>query len=413
MDNILNDSIGEGGGAMPDRRKFLAIGLAATAASLLGGVSYGAQTPQAGQTAPIGTASPATSARDRRRLGSLEVSALGFGCMNVAGMYNLPIDRQEAIRVIRAAYDRGVTFFDTAEVYGPFLSEEIVGEALAPVRDRVIIATKFGFDITPEGQIRGGLNSRPEHIRRATEGSLRRLKTDHIDLHYQHRVDPKVPIEEVAGAVQELIREGKVRHFGLSGVGGATIRRAHKVQPVTAVQNEYSVWTRDPELEALPTCEELGIGFVPWSPLGMGYLTGTITPMTTHGAEDLRSTLPRFTPEARRANWPVVELLQRVGARKQATPGQVGLAWLLARKPWIVPIPGTTTRRHLEQNMDALQVRLTAADIKEIEDGFAKIRVQGARLNEALLAEIDTGAKLGTSSKGGQGNSPLPRKPAQ
>jgi len=413
MDNILNDSIREGGRALPGRRGFLALGLAATAASLLGGVSYGAQNPQAGQAAPIGTASPGTPARDRRRLGSLEVSALGFGCMNVAGMYNLPIDRQEAIRVIRAAYDRGVTFFDTAEVYGPFLSEEIVGEALAPVRDRVVIATKFGFDITPEGQIRGGLNSRPEHIKRATEGSLRRLKTDRIDLHYQHRVDPKVPIEEVAGAVQELIREGKVRHFGLSGVGGATIRRAHKVQPVTAVQNEYSVWTRDPELEALPACEELGIGFVPWSPLGMGYLTGAITPLTTHGAEDLRSTLPRFTPEARRANWAVVELLQRVAARKQATPGQVGLNWLLARKPWIVPIPGTTTRRHMEQNMDALQVGLSAADIKEIEDGFAKIRVQGARLNEALLAEIDTGAKLGTSSKGGHGNSPLPRKPAQ
>jgi aryl-alcohol dehydrogenase-like predicted oxidoreductase len=398
---------------MPGRREFLALGLAATAASLLSGVSYGAQNPQAGQTAPVGATSPATLASPRRRIGSLEVSAIGFGCMNVAGMYNLPIDRQEAIRVIRAAYDRGVTFFDTAEVYGPFLSEEIVGEALAPVRDRVVIAAKFGFDITPEGQVRGGLNSRPEHIKRATEGSLRRLKTDRIDLHYQHRVDPKVPIEDVAGAVQELIREGKVRHFGLSGVGGATIRRAHKVQPVTAVQNEYSVWTRDPELEALPTCEELGIGFVPWSPLGMGYLTGTVTPMRTHGAEDLRSTLPRFTPEARRANWAVVELLQRVGARKQATPGQVALAWLLARKPWIVPIPGTTTRRHMGQNMDALQVQMTAADIKEIEDGFAKIQVQGARLSEALLAEIDTGAKLGTSSKGGHGNSPLPRKSAQ
>lgn len=413
MDNRRNNSIGEGGSAMPGRREFLALGLAATAASLLSGVSYGAQNPQAGQTAPVGATSPATLASPRRRIGSLEVSAIGFGCMNVAGMYNLPIDRQEAIRVIRAAYDRGVTFFDTAEVYGPFLSEEIVGEALAPVRDRVVIAAKFGFDITPEGQVRGGLNSRPEHIKRATEGSLRRLKTDRIDLHYQHRVDPKVPIEDVAGAVQELIREGKVRHFGLSGVGGATIRRAHKVQPVTAVQNEYSVWTRDPELEALPTCEELGIGFVPWSPLGMGYLTGTVTPMRTHGAEDLRSTLPRFTPEARRANWAVVELLQRVGARKQATPGQVALAWLLARKPWIVPIPGTTTRRHMGQNMDALQVQMTAADIKEIEDGFAKIQVQGARLSEALLAEIDTGAKLGTSSKGGHGNSPLPRKSAQ
>jgi aryl-alcohol dehydrogenase-like predicted oxidoreductase len=350
-----------------------------------------------------------SSTMPTRKLGALEVSALGFGCIEVAGMYNLPLDRQEAIRVIRAAYDRGVTFFDTAEVYGPFLSEQMVGEALAPIRGQVVIATKFGFNITPEGQVRPGLNSRPEHIRRATEGSLRRLKTDHIDLLYQHRVDPAVPIEDVAGAVQELIREGKVRHFGLSGAGGATIRRAHKVQPLTAVQNEYSVWTRDPELEALPTCEELGIGFVPWSPLGMGYLTGTITPMTTLRADDLRSTFPRFTPEARRANWPLVELLQRVGARKQATPGQVGLAWLLARKPWIVPIPGTRTQGHMEQNMDALKIQLTAADIKEIEDGFARIRVQGARITEAMLAEIDIGAKLGTSSRGGHGNSPLPR----
>jgi aryl-alcohol dehydrogenase-like predicted oxidoreductase len=346
---------------------------------------------------------------EMRRLGALEVSALGFGCIEVAGMYNLPLDRHEAIRVIRAAYERGVTLFDTAEVYGPLLSEEMVGEALAPMRDRVIIATKFGFNVTPEGQVRPGLNSRPEHIRRAVEGSLRRLKTAHIDLLYQHRVDPAVPIEEVAGTVQELIREGKVGHFGLSGAGGATIRRAHKVQPVAAVQNEYSVWTRDPELEVLATCEELGIGFVPWSPLGMGYLTGTITPTTTLHTDDLRASFPRFSPEARRANWPVVELLQRVGARKQATPGQVGLAWLLARKPWIVPIPGTTTQAHMEQNVDAFKIQLTAADMKEIEDGFAQIRVQGARLSEPLLAEIDIGAKLGTSSRGGHGISPLPR----
>jgi aryl-alcohol dehydrogenase-like predicted oxidoreductase len=413
MDNIRNNSIEEGG-AKTDRREFLAMGLAATAASLLARVSYGAQNPKAGQTASLGVTSPAASARDRRRLGSLEVSALGFGCMETAGMYNLPIDRQEAIRLIRAAYDRGVTFFDTAEVYGPFISEEIVGEALAPVRDKVVIASKFGWNIDLKTGVQGpGLNSRPEHIKRATEGSLRRLKTDYIDLHYQHRVDPKVPIEEVAGAVQDLIREGKVRHFGLSGAGGATIRRAHKVQTVTAVQNEYSIWTRDPELEALPTCEELGIGFVPWSPLGMGYLTGTVTPIRKLVAEDLRSILPRFTPEARRANWGVVELLQRVSARKQATPGQVALAWLLARKPWIVPIPGTRSQGHMEQNMDALQLQLTAADIKEIEDGFAKIRVQGARLNQELLAGIDTGAKLGTSSKGGHGMSPLPRKAAQ
>jgi aryl-alcohol dehydrogenase-like predicted oxidoreductase len=340
-------------------------------------------------------------------LGSLEVSALGMGCQNFAGMYGPPTDFEEAIRIIRAAYDRGVTFFDVAEVYGPFLGEEIVGKALKPVRDEVVIATKFGFDITKKGEVQG-LNSRPENIKRVTEEQLRRLKTDYIDLQYQHRVDPTVPIEEVAGAVQELIREGKIRHFGLSAAGGATIRRAHKVQPVTAVQNEYSVWTRDPELEALPACEELGIGFVPWSPLGMGYLTGTVTPMMVHGTADLRAGLPRFTPEARRANWPVVELLQQVGARHQAAPGQVALAWLLTRKPWIVPIPGPTTQDHMEQNMDALQVHLTAADIEEIENGFAQIQVQGTRLSEPMLAIIDTGAKLGTSSIGGHGNSPLP-----
>jgi aryl-alcohol dehydrogenase-like predicted oxidoreductase len=397
---------------MPDRRKLLVAGLGVAAASLLSRIptsAHAAETPEA--QGATGTRSRAQAAPiARRQLGSLEVSALGFGCIEVAGMYNLPLDRQEAIRVIRAAYDRGVTLFDTAEVYGPFLSEEMVGEALAPFRDQVVIATKFGFNITPDGQVRPGLNSRPDHIKRATEGSLRRLKTDHIDLLYQHRVDPAVPIEDVAGAVQELIREGKVRHFGLSGAGGATIRRAHKVQRVTAVQNEYSVWTRDPEPEVLPTCEELGVGFVPWSPLGMGYLTGTITPRTTLRADDLRSTFPRFTPEARRANWPVVELLQRVAARKQATPAQVGLAWLLARKPWIVPIPGTRTQGHMEQNVDALKIQLTAADVKEIEDGFAQIRVQGARLTDAMLAEIDSGAKLGTSSIGGHGNSPLPRK---
>jgi aryl-alcohol dehydrogenase-like predicted oxidoreductase len=340
-------------------------------------------------------------------LGSLEVSALGLGCQNFAGMYGPPIDTKEAIRVIRAAYDRGVTFFDIAEVYGPYLGEEIVGKALAPMRDQVVIATKFGFDIGRDGQIQG-LNSRPDHIKRVTNQSLRRLKTDYVDLMYQHRVDPKVPIEEVAGTVQELISQGKIRHFGLSAAGGATIRRAHKVQRVTAVQNEYSVWTRDPEIEVLRACEELGIGFVPWSPLGMGYLTGTVTPLMVHGPADLRATLPRFTPEARRANWPVVELLQRVGARKQATPAQIALAWLLARKPWIVPIPGPITQGHMDENMDALQVQLTAADIAEIEEGFAQIRVRGARLSEPMLAMIDVGAKLGTSSDGGHGNSPLP-----
>lgn len=409
MDKQKNDSANETGLHQPERRKLLVTGLGmGAAASLLLGVTTGAK-------AQFGQASSASANMlqqgtllPRRKLGSLEVSALGFGCMEAAGMYNRPMERQEAIRLIRAAFERGITFFDTAEVYGPFLDEEIVGEALASVRNQVVIATKFGFDIGPDGQVRG-LNSHPGNIRRATEGSLRRLKTDYIDLHYQHRVDPKVPVEDVAGAVQDLIREGKVRYFGLSGVGGATIRRAHQVQRVTAVQNEYSVWTRDPELEVLQACEELGIGFVPWSPLGMGYLTGDVTPIKRLGAEDLRSTLPRFTPEARRANWAVVELLQRVSARKQATPGQVALAWLLARKPWIVPIPGTTARGHMEQNVDALQVQLTAADIKEIEDGVARIRVQGARLTEEMLAQIDVGAKTGTSSRGGNGVSPSPR----
>lgn len=275
-----------------------------------------------------------------------------------------------------------MTFFDTAEVYGPFLSAELVGEALAPVRDQVVIASKFGFDVGPNGE-RRGLNSRPEHNKQVTDASLRRLKTDRIDLYYQHRVDPNVPIEDVAGAVKELIQAGKLRHFGLSEAGGATIRRAHAVQPVTAVQNEYPVWTRDPEPEVLPTCEELGIGFVCWSPLGMGYLTGKVTPSTTfHPTADLRAGFPRFTPEAIRANRPVVALLERVGQRRGATSGQVALSWLLARKPWIAPIPGTTKPNHLQENLGALAVQLTGEDVKEIEDGFAAIRIQGARSSE-------------------------------
>ncbi len=348
----------------------------------------------------------------KRKLGmsGLEVSALGLGCMNVAWAYGPPIDRSDAVRLIRDAYERGVTFFDTAEVYGPFLSEEIVGEALGPIRDRVVIATKFGFEVDPVTKERRGLNSRPEYIKRVAEGCLKRLKTDVIDLFYQHRVDPNVPIEDVAGAVKDLIQEGKVRHFGLSEAGGATIRRAHRELPVTAVQNEYSVWTRDPEHEVLPTCGELGIGFVPWSPLGMGYLTDKITDATTFDpVSDLRESykFPRFTPEARRANWPVVELLQRVCQRKDATPGQVALAWLLAKNPWIVPIPGTTKLHHLEENLGALKVQLSVADVKEIDDGFAGIQVQGARAPEALLEVHDIGANLGSSSAGGHGLSPL------
>src|SRR5215217_9028225 len=293
----------------------------------------------------------------KRTLGNsnLEVSAVGLGCMNLNWAYGPPTDKQEAISLIRSAYERGVSFFDTAEAYGPRLNEEVVGEALAPFRDRVVIATKFGFDIGPDGEFRG-LNSRPEHIKQVAEASLERLKTDRIDLLYQHRVGPNVPIEEVAGAVKELIEEGKVGHFGLSEAGGATIRRAHAVQPVAAVQNEYSVWTRDPEHEVLPTCELLGIGFVPWSPLGMGYLTGDVAPDATFGPGDLRAMFPRFTPEALRANRGLVDLLRRVGARKGATPAQVALAWLLAQKPWIVPIPGTTRLDHLDEDLGALDV---------------------------------------------------------
>lgn len=362
--------------------------------------NIGEKSNKTAKSAPLG----------RRRLGSLEVSALGLECMNIAWAYGPPVDKQQAVKLIRAAFDRGVTFFDTAEVYGPFISEEIVGEALAPVRDQVVIASKFGFDVTPTGE-RRGLNSRPEHIREVTEASLKRLRTDRIDLFYQHRVDPEVPIEDVAGAVKQLIEQGKVRHFGLSEAGGATIRRAHAVQPVSAVQNEYSVWTRDPEHEVLPTCEEFEIGFVPWSPLGMGYLTGKVTPSTEfHPSADLRASaeFPRFTQQARRANWAVIELLQSVGRRKGATPGQVALAWLLAKKPWIVPIPGTTQMAHMQENFDAASVELTAADVTEIEEGFSNIDMHGARAPEGLLAMSDVGAKLGTTSRGGHGMSPLP-----
>jgi aryl-alcohol dehydrogenase-like predicted oxidoreductase len=347
----------------------------------------------------------------KRKLGDggLAVSALGLGCMNLHWAYGPATEKQTAIRLIRTAYERGVTFFDTAEAYGPRLNEVVVGEALAPFRDEVVIATKFGFDISEHGEFRG-LNSRPEHIRNVAEASLKRLGTDHIDLLYQHRVDPTVPIEEVAGTVGELIAEGKVRHFGLSEAGGATIRRAHAVQRVTAVQNEYSVWTRDPEPEVLPTCAELGIGFVPWSPLGMGYLAGAITPATRlDPASDLRVNFPRFTVEALRANRPVVELLQRVGQPRDATPAQVALAWLLARKPWIVPIPGTTKLNHLNEDLDALEIELTPDDLNEIEDGFSQLRVEGSRMPKELASAIDDGAMLGTSSAGGHGLSPLIR----
>ena len=324
----------------------------------------------------------------KRKLGNsnLEVSAIGFGCMGLSFAYGPAADTRKAISLIRSAVDRGVTFFDTAEVYGPFANEELVGEAVAPFREQVVIATKFGFDIDAFP----GLNSRPAHIKQVAEASLKRLRTDHIDLFYQHRVDPNVPIEDVARAVKELIREGKVGHFGLSEASARTIRRAHAVQPVTAVQNEYSLWTRYPETEVLPTCEELGIGFVPWSPLGQGYLTGTVTSgMTFDPNADLRATFPRFTPDAMTANKGVIDLLREVGARKKATPAQIALAWLLSQRPWIVPIPGTRKLERLEENLGAVNVELTANDLREIECALSKITVQGARLPEAHMALID------------------------
>jgi aryl-alcohol dehydrogenase-like predicted oxidoreductase len=324
----------------------------------------------------------------KRKLGTtgLEVSALGFGCMGMSYAYGPAADKTESIKVIRAAYEKGVTFFDTAEVYGPFTNEELVGEALAPIRDKVVIASKFGFDL--EGS--GGLNSRPEHIKKVAEASLKRLKTNRIDLFYQHRVDPKVPIEDVAGAVRDLIREGKVLHFGLSEPSAKTIRRAHAVQRVTAIQNEYSLWTRDPEPEILPTCEELGIGFVPWSPLGQGFLTGKINASVHLDADtDLRATFPRFTPEAIKANQPVVDFLNSFAKKKNATPAQIALAWLLAQKPYIVPIPGTRRLDRLEENLAAVDVTLTSDDLGEIERIFSKINVKGERLPEKHMQQID------------------------
>jgi len=320
-----------------------------------------------------------------RKLGktNLEVSAIGLGCMGMSSGYGPPKDKQEMISLIRSAVERGVTFFDTAEGYGPFTNEELVGEALAPKRERVVIATKFGFKFGPKGQ-QIGLDSRPEHIKEVAEASLKRLRTDVIDLFYQHRVDPNVPIEDVAGAVKNLIQEGKVKHFGLSEPGVQTIRRAHAVQPLTAIQNEYSLWWRKPEEEVLPALEELGIGFVPFSPLGRGFLTGKMNENTAFDSSDLRSTLPRFTPEARKANQALVELLGEIAKRKKATPAQIALAWLLAQKPWIVPIPGTTNLHRLEENIGAASIELTSDDLREIESAASKIKVQGARYPEKL-----------------------------
>lgn len=329
----------------------------------------------------------------KRKLGNsnLEISAIGLGCMGMSFGLGPAKDQQEMISLLRSAVELGVTFFDTAEVYGPFTNEELVGEALAPFREQVVIATKFGFNIDPDGTQHKTppLNSRPEQIKQVAEASLKRLKTDHIDLFYQHRVDPNVPIEDVAGAVKELIQQGKVRHFGLSEAGVATIRRAHAVQPVTALQNEYSLWWREPEAEILPVLEELGIGFVPFSPLGKGFLTGKIDENTTFDSTDFRNTVPRFSPEARKANQALVDLIAKFAVQKNATPAQIALAWVLAQKPWIVPIPGTTKLSRLEENLGAVDVQLTADDLRAIESITSQIEVQGARYSEGAQKLIN------------------------
>ncbi len=327
----------------------------------------------------------------KRKLGksNLEVSAIGLGCMGLSYGYGPAVDKQEGISLIRAAVERGVTFFDTAEAYGPFKNEELVGEALAPYRDKVVIATKFGFKFDPKTGANNGVDSRPEHIKEVAEASLKRLKTDVIDLLYQHRVDPNIPIEDVAGAVKELIQQGKVKHFGLSEAGVQTIRRAHAVQPVTALQSEYSLWWREPEQEILPALEELGIGFVPFSPLGKGFLTGKINENTKFESTDFRNIVPRFTPEARKANQAMVDLLNNVAERKKTTPAQIALAWLLMQKPWIVPIPGTTKLHRLEENIGAADIELTSDDLRQIDYAAVKIPVQGERYPENLQKLIN------------------------
>lgn len=345
----------------------------------------------------------------KRKLGNLEVTELGFGCMNIAWAYGPETPKEQAIALIRKSYEHGIRFFDTAEVYGPYYSEEVVGEALKPYRNDVVIATKFGFEVDPVTKARKGLNSQPKYIRQNVERMLKRLQTDHIDLLYQHRVDPNVPIEDVAGTVGDLIKEGKVKHFGLSCAGEATIRRAHKEYPVTAVQNEYSFWTRDPEHEVLPTCQELGIGLVPWSPLGMGYLSGQYAQGFPFRENDSRVTasFPRFSDENMIKNRPIVNILQKMAHEKNATPIQINLAWLLAKSPNIVPIPGTVNPYHLEENIASVNVELTKDDIKTLEDAFSQETVYGNRAPEALAAAHDIGVNIGSSSKGTNGKTPL------
>jgi aryl-alcohol dehydrogenase-like predicted oxidoreductase len=367
-----------------DRRDFLA-----TTAVIGTGVALGSFLGCSREVAPRESSSVTKREEGKlkaRKLGMLKVSELGAGCMSISANYGPPADRDQGIRVIRAAHEEGVTFFDTAEVYGPHTSEELVGEALAPFRDEVAIATKFGYDIEA-----GGHNSRPEHIRKVVEGSLKRLRTDRIDLYYQHRVDQEVPIEDVAGAVKDLIAAGKVLHFGLSEASARTIRRAHAVQPVTAIQSEYSLMERSPEHNGvLATCEELGIGFVPWGPLGMGYLTGKIDARTKFDPKtDFRSGFERFSPESIAANMPIVDLLRRFAEKKSATPAQIALAWLLAQKPWIIPIPGTRNVDHLNENLGAVNVQLTSADLREIETAFSEIKVHGGRMSEKYMQEVE------------------------
>lgn len=348
----------------------------------------------------------------KRKLGSLEVTELGFGCMNIAWAYGNPPNKQDALKLIRSAYDHGIRFFDTAEIYGPHISEITTGEALKSVRKEIVLASKIGFDIDFEtAQMKGGLNSKPAHIKQAVDFMLKRLQTDYIDLLYQHRVDPEVPIEDVAGTMADLIRAGKIRHYGLSEAGAATIRRAHAIHPVTAIQNEYSFWTRDPESEVIPVCEELGIGFVPWSPLGMGYLTGKVQPDYQFADGDIRKSLnfPRFTKEALEKNKGIVDLLQKVGGQYNASPGQVALAWLLAKKPFIVPIPGTRFVQNMRENLGASKLKLSVNDVNELETGFSSTGVFGDRAPANLKASHDIGTSLGTTSKGTNGKTPLPK----
>ena len=376
------------GPAVPGRRDVLVAGLGFAAASLVGREASGAQAQQAGHHPSA--ASPKSRVRPtpmgHRRLGSLEVSTLGLGCMSMTGIYNPPADKQEMVKLIRAAFDRGVTYFDTAEVYGPFTNEELVGEAIAPFRAQVMTASKFGFGF--EGSRAAGRNSRPESIRRALEGTLKRLKLEVIDLYYLHRVDPNVPIEDVAGAVKELIQAGKVKHFGLSEAAPKTIRRAHAVQPVTALQTEYSLLERVAETDILPTCEELGIGFVPWGPLARGFLTGTFDENSRFDTSDRRSSVAQFTPEALKTNMPLLALVHDWAKRKGVTPAQFSLGWLLAQKPWIVPIPGTTNPSHLEENLGAVAVKLASNELKEIRAALSAIKLQGSRSRDSALSDL-------------------------